>query len=155
MEELLEGYFMLIDQTWNKLRTLNEYIDDTEDLIRIELDSVRNQQNVLTLIVAVAALSVAIMNAVAGLFGMNVLNPWNEQVIGPDRSLRTFAVSCCCSMTCRLAAGSQVGAKDLHPTCVRAGYLSMEPVHCGHVFRRRDALRIEQEAADSLVVMSV
>jgi len=31
-----------IDNTYNKLQTLCEYIDDTEDYINIELDSHRN-----------------------------------------------------------------------------------------------------------------
>lgn len=30
VEELLEGYFMLLDNSWNKLRTLNQLIEDTE-----------------------------------------------------------------------------------------------------------------------------
>lgn len=27
---MLEAYFMHIDNTWNRLQTLNEYIEDTE-----------------------------------------------------------------------------------------------------------------------------
>lgn len=30
VEMLLEAYFMHIDNTWNRLQTLNEYIEDTE-----------------------------------------------------------------------------------------------------------------------------
>eukprot|EP00890_Picochlorum_soloecismus_P000095 jgi/Picsp_1/1086/NSC_04569-R1_magnesium transporter mrs2-1 len=43
VEQLLESYFMQADNTWNKLQTLTEYIDDTEDYINIQLDSQRNQ----------------------------------------------------------------------------------------------------------------
>lgn len=43
VEMLLEPYFMQVDNTYNKLQTLCEYIDDTEDYINIELDSHRNE----------------------------------------------------------------------------------------------------------------
>ncbi|KAL1312116.1 magnesium transporter MRS2-I isoform X3 [Arachis ipaensis] len=43
LEMLLEAYFTQIDGTLNKLNTLREYIDDTEDYINIQLDSHRNQ----------------------------------------------------------------------------------------------------------------
>ncbi|XP_030947162.1 magnesium transporter MRS2-2-like isoform X2 [Quercus lobata] len=43
LEMLLEAYFMQIDGTMNKLTTLREYIDDTEDYINIQLDNHRNQ----------------------------------------------------------------------------------------------------------------
>ncbi|XWS19160.1 hypothetical protein CRYUN_Cryun32bG0108300 [Craigia yunnanensis] len=38
LEMLLEAYFGLIDSTLNKLTSLKEYIDDTEDFINIQLD---------------------------------------------------------------------------------------------------------------------
>ncbi|XP_038713040.1 magnesium transporter MRS2-1-like isoform X2 [Tripterygium wilfordii] len=37
LEMLLEAYFVVIDSTLNKLTTLREYIDDTEDYINIRL----------------------------------------------------------------------------------------------------------------------
>ncbi|KAK6286409.1 hypothetical protein POUND7_012588 [Theobroma cacao] len=43
LEMLLEAYFMQIESTLNKLTTLREYIDDTEDYINIQLDNHRNQ----------------------------------------------------------------------------------------------------------------
>ncbi|KAI6672055.1 hypothetical protein NL676_006940 [Syzygium grande] len=43
LEMLLEAYFVVIDSTLNKLTSLKEYIDDTEDFINIQLDNVRNQ----------------------------------------------------------------------------------------------------------------
>ncbi|KAG6732729.1 hypothetical protein I3842_01G192300 [Carya illinoinensis] len=43
LEMLLEAYFMQIDGTFNRLTTLREYIDDTEDYINIQLDNHRNQ----------------------------------------------------------------------------------------------------------------
>lgn len=43
VEMLLEAYFMQLDNTLNRLQTLCEYIDDTEDYINIEQDKHRNQ----------------------------------------------------------------------------------------------------------------
>ncbi|XP_077247374.1 magnesium transporter MRS2-I-like isoform X2 [Tasmannia lanceolata] len=43
LEMLLEEYFIQIDGTLNKLTTLREYIDDTEDYINIQLHNHRNQ----------------------------------------------------------------------------------------------------------------
>lgn len=43
MEQLLETYFMNLDNTWNRLQTLAEYVDDTEDYIRFEIDTKRNK----------------------------------------------------------------------------------------------------------------
>ncbi|XP_020575760.1 magnesium transporter MRS2-1-like isoform X2 [Phalaenopsis equestris] len=39
LEMLLEAYFVVIDNTLNKLNSLKEYIDDTEDFINIQLRS--------------------------------------------------------------------------------------------------------------------
>ncbi|QCE08817.1 hypothetical protein DEO72_LG10g35 [Vigna unguiculata] len=42
LEMLLEAYFVVIDSTLNKLTSLKEYIDDTEDFINIQLCKLRN-----------------------------------------------------------------------------------------------------------------
>ena len=38
VENLIESYFMLVDSTHQSLVSIGEYIDDTEDLINIQLD---------------------------------------------------------------------------------------------------------------------
>lgn len=43
MEQVLETYFMNLDNTYNKLQTLAEYVDDTEDYIKFEIDTQRNR----------------------------------------------------------------------------------------------------------------
>ena len=43
VEQVLETYFMNLDNTYNKLQTLREYIDDTEDYVRFEIDTQRNR----------------------------------------------------------------------------------------------------------------
>ncbi|KAK4410661.1 Magnesium transporter MRS2-1 [Sesamum angolense] len=71
LEMLLEAYFVVIDSTLNKLTSLKEYIDDTEDFINIQLDNVRNQLIQFELLLTTATFVVAIYGVVAGIFGMN------------------------------------------------------------------------------------
>ncbi|KAF1882713.1 hypothetical protein Lal_00002893 [Lupinus albus] len=71
LEMLLEAYFVVIDSTINKLTSLKEYIDDTEDFINIQLDNVRNQLIQFELLLTTATFVVAIFGVVAGIFGMN------------------------------------------------------------------------------------
>ncbi|KAI8561166.1 hypothetical protein RHMOL_Rhmol04G0316500 [Rhododendron molle] len=67
LEMLLEAYFMQIDGTLNKLTTLREYIDDTEDYINIQLE----------LFLSSATVCLSIYSLVAGIFGMNIPYTWN------------------------------------------------------------------------------
>lgn len=78
LEMLLEAYFMQIDGTLNKLITLREYIDDTEDYINIQLDNHRNQLIQLELVLSAGTVVMAIYAAVAGIFGMNIPYTWNN-----------------------------------------------------------------------------
>ncbi|KAJ0899175.1 putative magnesium transporter MRS2 [Helianthus annuus] len=71
LEMLLEAYFIVTDNTLNKLTTLKEYIDDTEDFINIQLDNVRNQLIQFELLLTTATFVVTIFGVVAGVFGMN------------------------------------------------------------------------------------
>ncbi|CAN1797458.1 Magnesium transporter MRS2-2 [Linum perenne] len=78
LEMLLEAYFMQIDSTLNKLTTLREYIDDTEDYINIQLDNHRNQLIQLELFLSSGTVCLSIYSLVAGIFGMNIPYAWNE-----------------------------------------------------------------------------
>ncbi|KAI3673683.1 hypothetical protein L6452_39808 [Arctium lappa] len=71
LEMLLEAYFVVTDSTLNKLTSLKEYIDDTEDFINIQLDNVRNQLIQFELLLTTGTFVVAIFGVVAGIFGMN------------------------------------------------------------------------------------
>ncbi|KAK8936868.1 Magnesium transporter MRS2-I [Platanthera zijinensis] len=75
---LLEAYFMQIDGTLNKLTTLREYIDDTEDYINIQLDNHRNQLIQLELFLSAATVALSLYSLVAGIFGMNIPFSWNQ-----------------------------------------------------------------------------
>ncbi|KAE8703049.1 Magnesium transporter MRS2-I [Hibiscus syriacus] len=74
---VLQAYFMQIDGTLNKLTTLREYIDDTEDYINIQLDNHRNQLIQLELFLSSGTVSLAIYSLVAAIFGMNIPYSWN------------------------------------------------------------------------------
>ncbi|KAH9715871.1 Magnesium transporter MRS2-1 [Citrus sinensis] len=79
LEMLLEAYFVVIDSTLNKLTSLKEYIDDTEDFINIQLDNVRNQLIQFELLLTTATFVVAIFGVVAGIFGMNFTIPFFDE----------------------------------------------------------------------------
>ncbi|XP_071738202.1 magnesium transporter MRS2-I-like [Rutidosis leptorrhynchoides] len=78
LEMLLEAYFMQIEATSNKLTTLREYIDDTEDYINIQLDNHRNQLIQLELFLLSGTVSLSVYSLVAAIFGMNIPYPWNN-----------------------------------------------------------------------------
>ncbi|GAQ88101.1 Magnesium transporters: CorA family [Klebsormidium nitens] len=74
LEMLLESYFLQIDTSLNKLSTLNEFIDDTEDYINIELDNQRNILLTMQLMLTTATFVVGCYTVVVGVFGMNIPN---------------------------------------------------------------------------------
>ncbi|KAL8139002.1 hypothetical protein V2J09_005003 [Rumex salicifolius] len=78
LEMLLEAYFMQIESTLNKLNTLREYIDDTEDYINIQLDSHRNQLIQLELFVSSSSVCLSLYSLVGAIFGMNIPYKWRE-----------------------------------------------------------------------------
>ncbi|KAG8375698.1 hypothetical protein BUALT_Bualt10G0127600 [Buddleja alternifolia] len=78
LEMLLEAYFMQIDATLNKLTTLREYIDNTEDYINIQLDNHRNQLIQLELFLSSGTVCLSIYSLVAAIFGMNIPYTWND-----------------------------------------------------------------------------
>ncbi|PUZ47170.1 hypothetical protein GQ55_7G142200 [Panicum hallii var. hallii] len=75
LEILLEAYFVQIDGTLNKLSTLREYVDDTEDYINIMLDDKQNQLLQMGIMLSTGTLVVSCAIAVTGVFGMNITIP--------------------------------------------------------------------------------
>ncbi|KAJ8434764.1 hypothetical protein Cgig2_019689 [Carnegiea gigantea] len=72
LEMLLEAYFMQLDGTRNKILSVREYIDDTEDYVNIQLDNQRNELIQLQLTLTIASFAVALDTLIAGIFGMNI-----------------------------------------------------------------------------------
>ncbi|XLR16958.1 hypothetical protein S83_044896 [Arachis hypogaea] len=72
LEMLLEAYFMQLDGTRNKILSVRECIDDTEDYVNIQLDNHRNELIQLQLTLTIASFAIVIETAIAGSFGMNI-----------------------------------------------------------------------------------
>ncbi|KAL6514329.1 Magnesium transporter MRS2-3 [Orobanche hederae] len=90
LEMLLEAYFVQIDGTLNKLSTLREYVDDTEDYINIMLDDKQNHLLQMGVMLTTATLVVSAFVVVAGIFGMNIkIELFEDQVHGMTRFLWT------------------------------------------------------------------
>lgn len=85
LEMLLEAYFMQLDGTRNKILSVREYIDDTEDYVNIQLDNQRNELIQLQLTITIASFAIAFETLVAGVFGMNIPYTWDhvDGVFGP------------------------------------------------------------------------
>ncbi|KAL4353545.1 hypothetical protein GQ457_06G002650 [Hibiscus cannabinus] len=79
LEMLLEAYFIQLDGTRNKILSVREYIDDTEDYVNIQLDNQRNELIQLQLILTIASFAIAIETAVAGWCGVNIPFTWNNK----------------------------------------------------------------------------
>ncbi|KAK4762091.1 hypothetical protein SAY87_029975 [Trapa incisa] len=75
LEMLLEAYFMQLDGTRNKILSVREYIDDTEDYVNIQLDNQRNELIQLQLILTISSFAIAMATLIAGAFGMNIPCP--------------------------------------------------------------------------------
>lgn len=66
---------MQLEGMRNKILTVREYIDDTEDYVNIQLDNQRNELIQLQLILTIASFAIAAETLLAGLFGMNIHCP--------------------------------------------------------------------------------
>nr|XP_015870635.1 magnesium transporter MRS2-3 isoform X2 [Ziziphus jujuba var. spinosa] len=94
LEMLLEAYFVQIDGTLNKLSTLREYVDDTEDYINIMLDDKQNHLLQMGVMLTTATLVVSAFIVVAGIFGMNIrIELFNDKIAGMPKFLWTVAGS--------------------------------------------------------------
>ncbi|CAN6678477.1 unnamed protein product [Malus baccata var. baccata] len=69
LEMLLEAYFMQLDGTRNKILSVREYIDDTEDYVNIQLDNHRNELIQLQLTLTIASFAIAVETLISGIFG--------------------------------------------------------------------------------------
>ncbi|OVA10689.1 Mg2+ transporter protein [Macleaya cordata] len=72
LQMLLEAHFVQIYGTLNKLSTLREYVDDTEDYINIMLDDKQNQLLQMGILLTTATLVLNVFVTVVGIFGMNI-----------------------------------------------------------------------------------
>jgi len=75
VENLVESYFMVLDETHGRLQSIGEYIDDTEDLINIQLDYSRNKLIRFDILLSTGSFSLAIYSVAAGILGENLVLP--------------------------------------------------------------------------------
>lgn len=61
-----------MDNSFNKLQVLEQYVNDTEDFINIDLDSHRNQLIEIDLMLSFAMFISSLYTLVTGVFGMNL-----------------------------------------------------------------------------------
>ncbi|XP_030943128.1 magnesium transporter MRS2-3-like isoform X1 [Quercus lobata] len=95
LEMLLEAYFVQIDGTLNKLSTLREYVDDTEDYINIMLDDKQNHLLQMGVMLTTATMILSAFVVVAGIFGMNInIEMFNNTQLGMSRFLWVVGGSC-------------------------------------------------------------
>ncbi|XAR54699.1 hypothetical protein NMG60_11029951, partial [Bertholletia excelsa] len=78
LEMLLEAHLRQMDETMNKLTMLREYIDSTENYVKIQCRNYRNWLIQAELIVNAMNVSLTIYALVAGIFGMNIPYTWND-----------------------------------------------------------------------------
>lgn len=76
-EDMLESYYLQIDYILRRLLTINERIDDVEDLVAIEMDHRRNELVATDLMVTTLTAGMAFVAMVAGIYGMN-LHPYPQ-----------------------------------------------------------------------------
>lgn len=94
LEMLLEAYFVQIEGTLNKLSTLREYVDDTEDYINIMLDDKQNHLLQMGVMLTTATLVISCFVVVAGIFGMNIkIDIFDDEEHGMTRFLWTVGGS--------------------------------------------------------------
>jgi magnesium transporter len=84
VEMLLEAYYMHIDATFNRLQTLNEYIKDTEDMVTIKMNQLRNAMLTVSMVFMALMAAIAVVSAISSFFCMN-LSTEIFQGEAPDR----------------------------------------------------------------------
>jgi magnesium transporter len=72
IEILSESYLQVVDHLTNRAELLDNAIDDTEDLVTIRLDTIRNKILFVELTLNIIALAFGAGSLVVGIFGMNL-----------------------------------------------------------------------------------
>ncbi|AFP65298.1 CorA Metal Ion Transporter (MIT) Family (nucleomorph) [Chroomonas mesostigmatica CCMP1168] len=72
IEILSESYLQVVDHLTNRAELLDNAIDDTEDLVTIRLDTIRNRILFVELTLNIISLTFAAGSLVVGMFGMNL-----------------------------------------------------------------------------------
>ena len=88
IETLLEAYLQVIAEHVNQSTLLNDAIDDTEDLVSIHLDTLRNRLLAVELACSVVSMAVGAGGLIASMFGMNLPIAWFD----PEATQASFFI---------------------------------------------------------------
>lgn len=75
VEMLLEAYLQHVDDLVNQSTLLSDGIEDTEDLVMIHLDTLRNRLLSVELALSVVSMTFGVGSVLSGIFGMNLPIP--------------------------------------------------------------------------------
>jgi len=78
VEALLEAFFIHSEQSKKRLAIMREAVNDTEDMNELNLDQIRNELFRVEVTVTNATFATGLLGAVAGVFGMNLRNSWED-----------------------------------------------------------------------------
>ena len=73
VEMLLEAYDMHLEQALSRLQTLDEYIQDTEDLVNTALDQKRNELIACDLLLNSNIVALGFITTIVALLSMNIV----------------------------------------------------------------------------------
>lgn len=78
VELLFEDYLLQMDEVLHSLRSIQSSITNTEEVVEIELDLLRNRIMRYEMLLELSGLVVGIAAAVTGAFGMNLVNHFED-----------------------------------------------------------------------------
>ncbi|AEA38733.1 CorA Metal Ion Transporter (MIT) Family (nucleomorph) [Cryptomonas paramecium] len=90
IEILAENYLQIIDYLTSRAKLLDNAIDDTEDLVSIRLDTIRNRILFVELTLNIISLAFAAGGLVAAVFGMNL----SISIFKEENSSQTYFFVC-------------------------------------------------------------
>lgn len=71
VEQVLETYFMSVDNTYNRVQILAEFVEDTEDLVKFDMDMQRNRFIEYRLVMQFAMLAAMVVANIANVLTIN------------------------------------------------------------------------------------
>jgi magnesium transporter len=78
VELLFEDYLLQMDEVLVALRSVQSYVRNTEEVVEIELDLLRNRIMRYEMLLELSGLVVGVAAAVTGAFGMNLVSRLEE-----------------------------------------------------------------------------
>lgn len=78
VELLFEDYLLQMDEVLHSLRSVQSSVRNTEEVVEIELDLLRNRIMTYEMLLELSGLVVGVAAAITGAFGMNLVNHYEE-----------------------------------------------------------------------------